>query len=137
MSDLYGEEQEAAPEDLCRQAFSRCYNWPDDLQGQIGLAQGLKAASDRYHVAQAELVAKCKELSAFCPTDHDMLETAREIAEDRVRRAPEVPPWMRPPRCMVCGDTGWKARRVGMYDCAERCPEGCAVPDQKRFGGNI
>src|SRR5580704_8484617 len=75
----------ASPEELCRQAFSRCSNWPTDRAGQIGLAQGLKQASDRYKISQEDIIAKCREDSSFCPTDHELLRVGADIF--RVREA--------------------------------------------------
>lgn len=74
------EDEPLSPEDLCRQAFSRCSNWPEDRTGQIGLAQGLKLASDRSGIAQEAIIAACRETSAFCPTDADLLKVANEMA---------------------------------------------------------
>ena len=68
-----------SPEELCKQAFSRCSNWPEDYAGQIGLAQGLNRASERFRVSKEDLIEKCRELSAFCPTDADLLRVAGEM----------------------------------------------------------
>lgn len=84
MHDFFEDEpQTAGPEELCRQAFSRCSNWPDDRAGQIGLAQGLKLASERYRITQEELINRCRELSAFCPADADLLKVAAEMFRAR------------------------------------------------------
>lgn len=85
MPDLYEDEslEELSPEDLCRQAFSRCSNWPEDRLGQIGLAQGLYRASERFKITQQDLINRCKELSAFCPTDADLLRVAGEMFTQR------------------------------------------------------
>ena len=80
MSDLYDDEpDQLSPEDICRQAFSRCSNWPEDRLGQIGLAQGLSHASKRFRISQEDLIERCRELSAFCPTDADLLRVAGEM----------------------------------------------------------
>lgn len=82
MPDIFDETSEpesVGPEELCRQAFSRCSNWPDDRSGQIGLAQGLKLAAERFKLTQPELIARCRELSSFCPTDADLLKVAAEM----------------------------------------------------------
>ena len=84
MSDMFSDEPEAAtPEDLCRQAFSRCSNWPEDRLGQIGLAQGLYRASGRFRITQEDLITRCRELSAFCPTDADLMRVAGEMFNAR------------------------------------------------------
>ena len=120
MSDLYSDHDEpASPEDLCRQAFSRCSNWPEDRAGQLGLAQGLKMASGRCHVTQEELIARCRETSAFCPTDADLLRVAgdmireRQTVEEPAERQRKLNEWSRkygPPKpfepittCLCCG----------------------------------
>ena len=81
MSEFDDREQNETPtpEDLCRQAFSRCSNWPHDRAGQLGLAQGLKVASDRFKVSQEALISACCEANAFCPTDADLLRVASDI----------------------------------------------------------
>jgi len=86
-------EETPTPEDLCRQAFSRCSNWPEDRLGQQGLFHGLYQASERFSISQEDLIARCREQSAFCPTDHDLMligaelfklrEDAKEAARDR------------------------------------------------------
>jgi hypothetical protein len=85
MSDLYDDEppNEPTPEELCRQAFSRCSNWPEDRAGQLGLFQGLKAASERYRISQPDLIARCREQSSFCPTDHDLMVIGAELFKVR------------------------------------------------------
>jgi hypothetical protein len=88
MPDLFRDDEPEAltPDEFCTRAFSRCSNWPDRA-GQLGLAQGLKLASDRYQVTQEALIARCKELSAFCPTDYDLLRVAAEMWEAGRRAA--------------------------------------------------
>ena len=85
MSNMYDDDanEETTPEDLCRRAFSRCGNWPEDRAGQLGLAQGLKLASDRYRVPEQDIIARCKEQSSFCPTDHDLLNVAADLFKIR------------------------------------------------------
>jgi len=140
MSDLFGEKSEGtlSPEDLCRQAFCRCGNWPVGRLEQQGLYQGLATASARFGVPQDQIVAKCRETSAWCPTDADLWHVAEEIYRERNReseRKPGPPPWMRLPSCEVCDSTGWEPLTRGQYSAVRRCPNGCAVPDQMRFGG--
>ena len=84
MSDFEDQLNDELPKansagDLCRRAFSRCSNWPEDRDGQIGLAEGLKLASDRFHVTEEALIARCREISAFCPTDADLLRVASDM----------------------------------------------------------
>ena len=94
------DEMAMDPDELCREAFSRCSNWPQDRAGQLGLAQGLKRAADRHRINQAALVRRCAELSAFCPTDHDLMRVAEEMAEDKARA---------PMGCEVCRGSGWRS----------------------------
>lgn len=74
-------ETEQNPDDLAREAFSRCSNWPQDRHGQIGLAQGLKLAATRFGFTMAELIAVAREESAFCPTDYDLLKLAKDMRQ--------------------------------------------------------
>ena len=85
MSDLYSdhEPEELTPEDLCRQAWARCSNWPEDRLAQQGLYQGLYQASERFKIPQPEIIAKCREQSSFCPTDHDLMVIAAEMFKAR------------------------------------------------------
>lgn len=74
------------PSILASEAFSRCSNWPQDRSGQIGLAQGLKLASTRFGFTMAEIISIARETSAYCPTDFDLLNIARDMR----KRATEV-----------------------------------------------
>jgi hypothetical protein len=96
-----------SPDDLCSQAFSRCSNWPD-RKGQLGLAQGLKVASDRFHIPQEAIVLKCRQSSAFCPTDLDLLKVAQELSESAARAQRGVEHWQRAVQCPKCGNSGWE-----------------------------
>ena len=88
MPDLFSHEPETAnPDEICRQAFSRCSNWPTERAGQLGLAQDLKRASDRYGVSQEAITARCSEVSSFCPTGHDIMVQAQEMAGAQRRAA--------------------------------------------------
>ena len=127
-------EKQATSGDLCKQAFSRCSNWPD-AEGQLGLAAGLKIAAHRYALMEEEIVAKCRETSVYCPTDSDLLRVAHELDADRKRRTAGTPPWMRQAKCFICGDSGWAPITGRLYDSVQRCPNGCEIPDQARFGG--
>lgn len=80
------EPEQDTPEELVTRAFSRCHNWPREQLGILGLAQGLRRATDRFSVPMEEIVTKCAELSQYCPTDVDMFTVAREI-RDAVLRA--------------------------------------------------
>jgi hypothetical protein len=122
------EKETVSLQDLCAQAFSRCSNWPDVL-GQVGLAQGLGVAAARYGLRPEEIVGKCREVSAFCPTDHDIFRIAIELAEERGRRTRGAQYWNRPEKCAVCHDSGWLQTTRNGYECAGRCPAGCAVPE--------
>lgn len=138
MSDWDDDQPKEAPtpEDLCRQAFSRCSNWPEDRLGQQGLFMGLSTAATRFSVTQDDLVAKCRETSAFCPTDADLLRVAHEIDAERQRRTRGMAPWLRLPKCDICSDSGWAVvGGKGEYIGVKRCPNGCEVPDQARFTG--
>lgn len=90
------------PEELVVRAFSRCSNYPKGRAGVLGLAQGLRLAADRFGVPMTTIVTECVEVSAFCPTDHDLLEVARALV-------PAV--WIRERRTKcpygACDGTGW------------------------------
>lgn len=124
MSDLYddGPDQYPDPDELCKQAFSRCSNWPQDRAGQLGLAQGLRRASEQFHISQEDLIEKCREFSAFCPTDADLLrvagdmyrvhQDAMEAARDRgaewkKQYGPSKPADLGRGKCLDCG-RDWK-----------------------------
>jgi hypothetical protein len=73
------EEERSTPEELIR-VFARCPNWPDDELGRIALAQGLARAERDTGMPREEIVERCAALSTFCPTDHDLLSVAQEMA---------------------------------------------------------
>jgi len=121
-------------DEICQELFSRCSNWPKDRAGQLGLAQGLRRAADTYHVDPRVLATHCGKISSFCPTDADLFRVAGELhAEDE--RKKNGTPWIRRDVCPDCDGSGWSKRTVDGYDYAVRCPNGCSVPDQLRFGG--
>ena len=85
MSDLYDDEQheQPTPEGICRQAFSRCSNWPTDFAGQQGLYRGLSQACVQFRISQEDLIDRCREISPFCPTDADLFRVAGEMFSAR------------------------------------------------------
>ena len=60
--------------------FQRCSNYPRDDDGVRALAQGLQRAANQNHVSMVDIVDRCREGSAFCPTDFDFGVVARELA---------------------------------------------------------
>ena len=71
-------------------AFERSSNYPKTREGEQLLAQGLKRAFDSTGIPMQEIIEECLGLSAFCPTDADLLKVASEI---KIRRmASGIPP---------------------------------------------
>lgn len=94
-------EIEAPPEDIVIAAFSRCQNYPKERAGVLGLAQGLRNAATATGIAMAAIVARCQELSQYCPTDYDINQVANELA---VLSRPHVPMG-----CEKCQGSGWES----------------------------
>lgn len=74
--------------------FQRCRLYPRDDEGVIALAEGLLYASDRTGIPMERIVAECKDISSFCPTDADLLRVAFDVkgpekAPDLPKQAPE------------------------------------------------
>jgi hypothetical protein len=114
------EQDETAPEELVA-AFSRCSNYPKDKEGVLFLAQGLRKAATASGTQMAAIVARCQELSQYCPTDYDLLQVANELALLSRPRAPMG--------CRECQGSGWRSyvkhveAAAGEYDAhyAEYC----------------
>ena len=104
MRNVKKESEEQLPEDLVVRAFSRCSNYPKDRAGVLGLAQGLKKASERFSVPMEGIVRECVESSVFCPTDTDLLNVARSMrpAEEQERKRPSKCPFA------LCDGSGWR-----------------------------
>lgn len=100
------ETEENGPEELVVRAFSRCQNYPKERAGVLGLAQGLRSASDRFLVPMSVIIAECIESSTFCPTDHDLLEVARALRQSEKPEKHSGCPFS------LCDGTGW---REGFY----------------------
>ncbi len=100
------EAEESGPEELVVRAFSRCSNYPKERAGVLGLAQGLRAAADRFGVEMPVIIAECVGSSSFCPTDHDLLEVARALRPADKQEKHD--------RCSfgLCDGSGW---REGFY----------------------
>jgi hypothetical protein len=95
-----------ATEDAVREVkrLSRTGNYPTDREGVIGLAQGLQKAAKGIEHARA-IVNRCLELSAFCPTDHDLLTIGQELIPP-----PPPPSWtpdVRTCPAKLCDGHGW------------------------------
>lgn len=60
--------------------LDRTINYPKEYPGIVGLATGLKKASDLLKVGAGLIVDRCAETSQFCPTDADLMQIARDIA---------------------------------------------------------
>ena len=102
MKDAFDDNTEqAGPEDLVTAAFSRCSNWPKTREGLLGLAQGLKRASDASGIAMDAILARCALLSQFCPTDFDLDKVAKEMAIESQPKAPSG--------CAICRGSGWES----------------------------
>ena len=120
MADRFDAETEQEyPEEMVIRAFSRCQNYPKERAGVLGLAQGLRAASDRFGVPMADIIRECVESSSYCPTDTDLLAVARGLT---ARDQPALKPWNPHPKCPECGDSGWRTVTRGGLSGAERCP---------------
>ena len=66
--------------------LSRTRNYPSEEAGVSGLARGLQEASNDSGIAADRIVDKCRKDSEFCPTDHDILAVARELAAQDLAR---------------------------------------------------
>lgn len=93
-------------EDAVREVkrLSRMGNYPTDREGVMGLARGLQRAAGSQEQARS-IVDRCLELSAFCPTDFDLLAVARELNPQ-----PAEPSWTPDvARCPAgrCDGHGW------------------------------
>ncbi len=86
--DRTEQEPGETPEEIVTRAFSRCQNWPKERLGVLGLAQGLRRASDRFAIPMNDIVLRCAEASQYCPTDADLITVAREM-RDTIRRGAE------------------------------------------------
>jgi hypothetical protein len=108
MAKIDRDEQQQDPEDLVIRAFSRCQNYPKDRLGVLGLAQGLKLASDRFSVKMEEIINECVESSVFCPTDADLLNVAREL----VPKEKSVEEKWKNRKCpfQLCDGSGWREK---------------------------
>ena len=103
-------------------AFSRCQNYPRDVEGLRALAKGLQRASGAHHVSMCDIVDKCRELSEYCPTDYDLLKIAGEIAIAARPARPETCPFG------LCDGSGWRETfnlwtRHGGEPASEGAPE--------------
>jgi hypothetical protein len=122
-------EQCTGPEELARGAFSRCSNWPDTREGQLGLAQALRKAADEFGQTMGAIVERCAGLSQYCPTDFDLRRVAAEMRDQQERARRGVPAWKRRQICQRCSGSGWEEQDVrGEYTSVARCSAGCSVP---------
>ena len=94
--------------------LSRTRNYPKDDNGVMGLAKGLIDASERSQVGAGRIIERCRLDSEFCPTDHDLLMVARELARtDAViagtydSTASDSTSVKRNKRCPACDGSGW------------------------------
>ena len=108
------EETGQEPEQMVVAAFSRCQNYHKERAGVLGLAQGLRNAATATGVTMAAIVARCQELSQYCPTDYDLGQVAAELA---VLSRPKAPMG-----CEKCQGSGWESHTshvetaAGEYD---------------------
>ena len=88
------ERDERPPIDLIA-VFERCVNYPRDRAGVQALAQGLAKASQITGISAAKIVERCCEESSRCPTDAELLQTARGLqapnSEERKKRRGPCP----------------------------------------------
>jgi hypothetical protein len=78
------DEESKTPVELVA-AFSRCVNFPRDLETIQIFAQELKSAANATGVSMEKIVAKCREVSDRAPEYSDMVNVGREIADDQTR----------------------------------------------------
>ncbi len=64
--------------------FQRCVNYPRDEEGVVALAQGLAASSRHTGVTMADIVERWATTSPYCPTDVELLATAKAIKAKRI-----------------------------------------------------
>jgi hypothetical protein len=107
------QDEATSPDELCRQAFSRCSNWPTDRAGQIGLAQGLAKAAGATGQTPQAIINRCAAGSAWCPTDADLFTVAYELQEEARQAAYKAqarPESTRGKTCpyLLCDGTGWR-----------------------------
>ena len=117
------DEEPKTPMELIA-AFSRSSNFPRDVAGLQFLALGLVRASQQYEVPMDELVTKCLDLSAFCPTDADLMKVGAEIFEARQRvkeaKRNQESEWLE--KCGPPAPFDWKAldrRQIDGYKSRE------------------
>jgi hypothetical protein len=84
------ERGEKSVEELVIEAFSRCSNYPKERAGVLGLAQGLRKASDKYRISVEGIVERCAENSPYCPTDAELFSTALSMRDELDRALKEA-----------------------------------------------
>lgn len=89
------------PEEIVMRAFARCQNFPKERIGVLGLAQGLRVASDKFGVPMERIVSSCVSESPFCPTDYDLMNVARGMRVEK-----QVGPRSCPHD--ICDGSGWR-----------------------------
>lgn len=62
--------------------LSRTNKYPSEEEGVIHLAQALQKASDSTQIGAGRIVDRCASISAWCPTDADLLTVARDLARE-------------------------------------------------------
>ena len=82
--------------------LSRTKKYPTDIAGLNFLAEGLIRASQETGVPAQQIVMKCSITSEWCPTDAEMMATAREMKTATVQSGQR--------RCPValCDGSGWR-----------------------------
>lgn len=83
---MESEKSEVSPLDLIER-FSRCQNYPRTVEGIQFLAQGLVHAQQTTGIEMEVIVGHCATISQYCPTDHELLNVARSIRDERLREA--------------------------------------------------
>jgi hypothetical protein len=86
---MFEEDEDQSPVELSAKYFSRCANYPRDLAGVQGLAQGLKRAADSSGLPMKDICEECATSSGYCPTDRDLLAISQELKAKRAQESDE------------------------------------------------
>lgn len=80
------QDQQQNPAELIGR-FERCPNFPKTPEGIVFLAQGLAQAARTTGIDATDIVDACAAIGRFCPTDHELLNVARNIRDRRQTEA--------------------------------------------------
>lgn len=82
--DRERDEQEQDFADELVPVFERSVNYPKTSEGFQFLCMGLVKASTYTGISMRDIVERCREMSEYCPTDHDLMQVARDIKIKRI-----------------------------------------------------